>query len=215
VIVLEDDLVTSRYFLRFMNDALNHYADDDRVISIHGYMSPVAEQLPTTFFLRGADCWGWATWARGWSLFESDATKLFANIRREKLDHEFNYEGHYDYMHMLQMQVQGKIDSWAIRWHASAFLKNKLTLYPGKSYVLNIGNDSSGTHCGTTDIFSGEIADVPVKVGDIQIRESVVGRSAMRDFFRDHKIPLTQRIAGKVKRICAKFMKVFSTSQKT
>jgi len=117
-------------------------------------------------------------------------------------------------MHMLQMQVQGKIDSWAIRWHASAFLKNKLTLYPGKSYVLNIGNDSSGTHCGTTDIFSGEIADVPVKVGDIQIRESVVGRSAMRDFFRDHKIPLTQRIAGKVKRICAKFMKVFSTSQK-
>jgi len=42
-----------------MNDALNHYADDDRVISIHGYMSPVAEQLPTTFFLRGADCWGW------------------------------------------------------------------------------------------------------------------------------------------------------------
>jgi GT2 family glycosyltransferase len=70
VIVLEDDLVTSPWFLKYMNDALNTYEQDERVISVHGYTYPVDEPLPETFFLRGADCWGWATWKRGWELFE-------------------------------------------------------------------------------------------------------------------------------------------------
>jgi len=57
-IVLEDDIVTSPHFLTFMNEALKRYADDDRVISIHGYVYPVAQPLPDAFFLLGADCWG-------------------------------------------------------------------------------------------------------------------------------------------------------------
>ena len=59
VIVLEDDLVTSPYFLIYMNKALDIYKNDDMVASIHGYIYPVKKALPETFFLRGADCWGW------------------------------------------------------------------------------------------------------------------------------------------------------------
>src|SRR5262245_24975653 len=36
-IVLEDDLVTSPFFLGFMNKALDTYASEDRVGSVHGY----------------------------------------------------------------------------------------------------------------------------------------------------------------------------------
>lgn len=68
IIVLEDDMVTSPYFLNYMNDSLEMYKDEDKVISIHGYMYPVKEKLPETFFLQGADCWGWATWKRGYYL---------------------------------------------------------------------------------------------------------------------------------------------------
>ena len=57
VIVLEDDMLTSPFFLRFMNDALEFYKDEEKVISIHGYMYPVKAELPETFFLKGADCW--------------------------------------------------------------------------------------------------------------------------------------------------------------
>ena len=66
VIVLEDDMETSPHFLRYMNAALYNYADDERVISVHGYVYPTNQTLPEAFFLRGADCWGWATWRRGW-----------------------------------------------------------------------------------------------------------------------------------------------------
>ncbi len=64
IIVLEDDLVTSKYFLKFMNEGLEFYQNIEEVISIHGYVYPVNEVLPQTFFLKGADCWGWATWKR-------------------------------------------------------------------------------------------------------------------------------------------------------
>lgn len=146
IIVLEDDMVTSPYFLRYMNDALEIYQNEEKVISIHGYMYPVKAQLPETFFLRGADCWGWATWKRGWDLFEADGKKLQAELKSRKLFFAFNMNGSFPFADMLEGQIQGRNDSWAIRWHASAFLKNKLTLYPGSSLLLNTGNDQSGSN---------------------------------------------------------------------
>ena len=145
VIVVEDDLITSPSFLGFMNDALAFYEGDSRVISIHGYCYPIAD-LPETFFLRGADCWGWATWKRGWDLFEPDGRKLLIELRRRSLTDDFDFDGSYPYTRMLEDQTHGKNESWAIRWYASAFLLNKLTLYPGSSLVQNIGADGSGIH---------------------------------------------------------------------
>jgi GT2 family glycosyltransferase len=51
VIVLEDDLVLSPWFLRYMNAGLETYRDDELVASIHGYCYPVRQPLPATFFL--------------------------------------------------------------------------------------------------------------------------------------------------------------------
>ena len=194
VIVLEDDLVTSPYFLKYMNDGLDYYRDEERVISIHGYIYPVDAKLPETFFLRGADCWGWATWKRGWNLFETDGKKLLEALKKSASEKEFNFGGSYDYLGMLDVQVKGMNDSWAIRWYASAFLDNKLTLYPGESMVLNIGNDNSGTHCGTTDIFSGDIVARSVVVGGIPIEDSLEARSAVIKYFYANKSSMLQRV---------------------
>lgn len=201
VIVLEDDIVTSPYFLKYMNDALDLYEHEEQVISVHGYMYPVLEKMPETFFLRGADCWGWATWERGWKLFEPDGAKLLCEIKARNISREFNYDGKYDLTGMLLSQVQGRIDSWAVRWYASAFLKNRLTLYPGKSLVLNIGNDSSGTHCGTTEVFSGNVVDRPLIVGGVAIEESLEGRSAVASYFHANRNSLVQRVKNRIERL--------------
>ena len=199
VIVLEDDLVTSPYFLKYMNDALDFYRDEERVISIHGYIYPVKAKLPETFFLRGADCWGWATWKRGWDLFEPDGEKLLAGINAQNIRKEFNYDGSYDLVGMLYSQIKGKIDSWAIRWYASAFVKNKLTLYPGESLVLNIGNDGSGTHCGTTEMFTSRLTKYELKLVKIAVFESSEARSAVVDYFHSNRITFLQRLKRKVR----------------
>jgi len=146
IIVLEDDLVVSPDFIRYMNEALRLYQDESSVISIHGFTMNVGSVLPETFFLRGADCWGWATWRRGWQVFESDGQLLLDRLDDSGEVDDFDFGGNYPYRDMLERQVRGIVDSWAVRWHAAAFLAGKLTLYPGRSLVRNIGQEGSGTH---------------------------------------------------------------------
>jgi hypothetical protein len=184
IIVLEDDMVTSPFFLRFMNDALEFYKDAERVISIHGYIYPLQTALPETFFLRGADCWGWSTWKRGWDLFEANGKKLLYELQSRHLENEFDLHGSYPYTQMLKRQATSKIDSWAVRWHASAFLHDKLTLYPGTSLVSNIGLDASGTHCTPTDKFDITLSPRPVAVGPIPIEQCEDVRLALERYFR-------------------------------
>lgn len=182
IIVIEDDIVTSPFFLRYMNEALELYERDERVASVHGYIYPVMRPLPETFFLRGADCWGWATWRSRWQLFNPDGRLLLSQLEERRLTREFDLEGAFGFTAMLKGFIKGVNNSWAIRWHASAFLADKLTLYPGRSLVVNIGNDSSGTHCGSTTTFDVVAEPTPVTVGGIEVRESVDGREAFREF---------------------------------
>jgi hypothetical protein len=184
VIVLEDDLVLSPHFLRYMNAGLDCYAEDDQVASIHGYCYPTEARLPDTFFMRGADCWGWATWARAWTQFDADGGHLLDELRSRRLTRTFDLDGSFPYTAMLEDQVAGRNDSWAIRWHASCFLKNLLTLYPGRSLVENIGNDASGTHCSATAAYAQDVAHSDVRLVRIPLTESPEAHRAFVRFFR-------------------------------
>lgn len=175
VIVLEDDLVLSPYFLQFMNDGLEKYEHQQEVISIHGYTWDIKYHEPV-FFLRGADCWGWATWARGWKLFNADGEYLMRELKKRKLLYYFDMDGNYPYTQMLEQQIRGKINSWAVRWLASAHIHNKLTLYPAHSLVRNIGGDGSGTHQGEEDTYDVELNMQRVIIPDIPIEESLDAR---------------------------------------
>jgi hypothetical protein len=141
IIVLEDDLKLSKYFLNFINDGLNIYEHEQKVASINGWFFPVpySKNMPDNFFIRGADCWGWGTWKRAWDKFEPNGEKLLAAIKNKKLEKLFNFNNSFYYTRMLQNQVDKKNDSWAIRWYASVFLKKMYTLHPKVSLVQNIG----------------------------------------------------------------------------
>lgn len=175
LIVLEDDMILSPYFLQYMNETLEKYADCEDVVSIHGYCAPINYSSPI-FFLRGADCWGWATWKRGWRLFNPDAQYLMNELKGKKLLYDFDFNGGYQYTKMLQYQIERKVDSWAIRWYASAYIQNKLTLYPSKSLVRNIGGDGSGTHVNDKHLSSGYLNDHKTPLPDIPIKESKEAR---------------------------------------
>ena len=204
VIVLEDDMVVSPYFLEYMNEALEQFVDDDRVISVHGYVYPVDIELPEAFFLPGADCWGWATWRRGWALFNSNGQYLLDELVRRHLIQEFDYNGAYPFLNMLKEQIKGENDSWAVRWYASAFLTNKLTLYPGRSLVNNIGNDSSGTHCRDSDSMDAKLSETKINLNNIVVEPSQMGREAFEIFLRQSQKRLLHRLLGKAWRLFSK-----------
>ncbi len=175
--------------------------------SIHGYIYSVGEKLPETFFLRGADCWGWATWSRAWSHFEGNASKLLHQLHAQNLTDEFNLDGAYDYCELLAMQTKGTVSSWAVCWHASAFLKGMLTLYPGRSLVQNIGTDGSGTHCGREDRFDVALQSSKISLVRLPICENKLARQAVAKFLKSLSHPsLKMRLLGVIRRVAHLFM---------
>jgi len=196
VIVLDDDLVTSPYFLNFMNDALQLYENEEKVISICGYMYPIRIANRETLFLRISDNWGWATWKRGWNLFEPDANKLLEGLKSKKMVRRFDLNGAHACFKMLRKQAQKKISSWAIRWYACALLNNKLSLYPAKSLVCNIGLES-GSHCSNNIQFYTDIYQKKVLVTKIATEEDKYVIKKIEMFFRISRFKKIGYIIGK------------------
>lgn len=195
-IVVEDDIVAAPEFLRFMNEALDTYADEPRVMHVSGYMFPVAgaDALPETFFFRAPSCWGWGTWQRAWAQFEPDAHRLLHEIETRNATYEFDLRGAAGYMKMLRAQAAGRLDSWAVRWYASLFLKGGLCLHPAHSLTQNIGLDGTGEHCGPSDHYGVTLnATMPAVVHQETIEESPVALEAIRQFNLGLQRPLYVR----------------------
>lgn len=152
VIVLEDDLRTNRYFLRFMNDGLERYRDEKKVTGVTGfsYLDDRTDYRKESYFcsITGTS-WSWATWSDRWAAFDAEA-KGWERLREDAaLRKKFNYDNTYNFYHILKAQQQNTgTDSWAIRWYYTNFLKEGLILAPTRSLVGNDGWDGTGVHCG-------------------------------------------------------------------
>lgn len=151
-IVLEDDIVTGRFFLEFMNESLSKYKDNKDVMHITGWRDPVKRaKNDSCFFYPTMDCWSWATWKDRWQYFKKDAL-YYKSIFTKKMIYDFNIEGSDPGMWcQIEQNIEGKINTWAIFWYASIFLRNGLCLAPTKSLCKNIGFDNSGVHCGANE----------------------------------------------------------------
>jgi hypothetical protein len=201
VIVLEDDLVTSPYFLKFMNEALEFYKNEEKVMHITGYIFPIKQdRLDDTFFIKPASCWSWATWDRSWKYFKKDVD-FYINIFNEEMINDFNINNAYGYFDQIIQNKQGKINTWAIFWYASTYLQNGLSLHPKESYVQNIGFDDEGTHCRATTDFDVQLIKKPKLNFTTEIVESKKGRKAYEEYLNTLKKPLYKRIINKLKRI--------------
>lgn len=156
IIVLEDDLIVAPGFLGYMNDALEKYADDSRIWQVSGYFFPVLiDAQEDAIFLPLTTSWGWGTWLRAWKWFDIDAmayNELKAMPSKRKA---FDLQGAYPYFSMLERQLRGEIDSWAVRWWLTVFIQHGLVVYPCQSLVENAGFDGSGVHCGHQVIDGG------------------------------------------------------------
>jgi hypothetical protein len=147
VIVLEDDLVTSPYFLRFMNETLEFYKDEKKVWHISGWNYPIdSDGLDDVFLWRVMNCWGWATWDDRWKHYYRDVDKTIKSFSKKDIK-AFNLEGVSNFWYQVVANKNGAINTWAIFWYATIFKKGGLCLNPTKTFVSNIGHDGSGEHC--------------------------------------------------------------------
>lgn len=183
VIVLEDDLNLSRDCLKFMNDALDFYEDDKRVGAVSGYSLPI--RIPKdydkdVYLSKTGNSWGWSTWKDVWNEVDwevLDYEKFKADKDRQKAFDNIQY----GIAGMLIDQMEGRIDSWAVRWDYHFFKKGLFTLYPCKSKISNQGFDGEGTHCNDSarGIFETDVNCGNYNLEIINPDERIIKRTAM------------------------------------
>jgi hypothetical protein len=120
-----------------------------------------------------------------------------------KLYSDFNFGDTYPYIQMLKDQIAKKNNSWAILWYASAYLKNKYTVYPGHSLINNIGIDGSGTHSGTSSSFDVKLKNSEIKVEKLAVTENNEAKKIVGEYFKSlyhtPKQTLFQKIINRLK----------------
>lgn len=205
VIVIEDDLILSNNFLNYMNSALINYQYANSVMHIAAYLWPLNIKIEKPFLLRNASCWGWGTWQRAWCNFNDNASELLRIIKSNFYEKQFTFNySRPQYLNMLSRVAENKLDSWAIRWYASLFLLNGVSLYPPYSLVHNIGHDGSGTNCCKTSIFDTAAPMQRVSLTDYpeRILENKQMRGSVTKFFHG--------INGNQKGLWHRFRKLFN-----
>lgn len=195
VIVVEDDVLLSKYFLQFMNDSLEMYKDDNDVLSIGSwsYFTTPGQLSDETYFFRFPDSIAWATFERSWALFEADAKKLMYELKSKNKLNDYNAGLKFPYFsNMLQAQIDGKVNSWAIRWTAVAILSGKLSLFPSVSLSKHIGFAADATHEKNSKDYNKDLqlSERKINVDRTVVVENRVALQEWRQFYLRNFIPV-------------------------
>jgi len=163
VIVVEDDNIVALDFLDYMNRGLEFYEKNPNIWAISGFsrkMTLPEDYHHDVFLMQRVSSYTWACWLDRWTMVDWSLKGvypgfLFNHRERKRFD---KYGA--DRSLMLDAQVTGKINSWAIRFEYYMMKNNMYSIMPAISRAKCTGNDGSGTH-GKREIhsFDAELSD--------------------------------------------------------
>jgi len=205
LIILEDDLVLSEYFLEYMSDGLEYFEGSKQVYHVSG--CSLIENTPTLdpYFTMYMNCWGWGTWRDKWEQICLNAASHKYDMNEEEV-RDFNLNNSHDFHRQLLENRNGMISTWAILWYACIFKNNGLCLSPGISLVNNSGNDGSGERHGK--IMPIPFTDqVPSSCYPEDIKEDQNARELLVQYFQNQRSSLAEIIKNIVYCLPARFQR--------
>lgn len=200
-IILEDDVIVSKFFLRFMNNALNLYSQEKKIWHISGWNYPIncSSHQYNSYFLQISNCWGWATWADRWKHFEKKPDHIVNTWTRQMKKSFTLHDANYNFWDQIIYNQKGKINTWAIFWYATIFQNNGLCLNPIKTYTENIGNDGTGENCGNVDFFKSNLNVNYENNFPQSLQFDSNYYNLIRNFYIKNKIPFYVKVINRLK----------------
>ncbi len=161
----EDDNVFSPNFLRYINEGLIKFIDDERIYAICGYSYPLEkfDKLNTYFLYPAFSAWGFGTWFGKEKLFVdsiSNPTYPKRVLSSLPMVRKLMYESTSTLDNLITMTAMGLC-------HGDTLNETKIVtegykcLFPTLSKVRNTGHDGTGLHCGddNKDLFNSQEID--------------------------------------------------------
>lgn len=210
-IVLEDDLVTSKFFLKYMNKVLDYYEKYKSVFSVSAAPPPYKKiTIPPDYIydvfvsLRFFSC-GWGTWADRWAQVNWEMSYLDDFLANNKQVRAFNAGGE-DLTRLLLLQRGHAVDSWSIRFNFSHFMYHAVSICSCKPYLKNIGFDGTGVHCKVQPDLEQDIdeaAQEPIFLDILYQDERIM--KALYDAYLPQKLTLDKKISNKIYKVLSRY----------
>ncbi|MBS2098549.1 glycosyltransferase family protein [Carboxylicivirga linearis] len=162
IIVLEDDLITSTFFLKYLNTCLKTFEKRCNIYSVSANMFPIKTNLSETVLLPYIATWGWATWKDKWNTCDWKTPDKDHIKQSIYLNHRFNLA---DYSYSSQFDIDDR-NVWGIKWYYNLFKRNGLSVYPSKTLVRNIGLDGTGVNCSESKDDRELASEIDIKFND-------------------------------------------------
>jgi len=203
IIVLEDDMVVSKYFLKYMTSALDIYEENKDVWHVSAWSYPANTLKKQDVYIWGVmNCWGWGTWRDRWEKFDRNPKRLMKEWTLGKKI-KFDVYGTHRFWKQVEENYKGVRKTWAVFWYATIFENNGLCVNFRIPLVNNIGVDGSGENCDDFNpydrIYEGRYIDIDYpknpKVSKKMVLLCVLFR--MRFLFKKAKIKIIEKIKNK------------------
>lgn len=205
-IIVEDDLILSKYFLNYMNECLDYYENDDRIWSISGY-SPRLKSLDNydknVYLDYRASSWGWGTWKDRWDKVDWTVPD-YNRFRFNPFFYIRFCRGGNDLPSMMKAQMKGKIDSWAVRWCYYQSRYDKLSISPKNSLVSNDGFDGSGINCNEDGSKKFSKVNLETSKTEWKNNDLIINRRIIKELYDLNHLSITIRIRDLLRRILKK-----------
>jgi hypothetical protein len=201
IIFLEDDIIVSKYFLKYMNDGLNKYKNDSRIFSICAY-TPNKVKIPSNYsnevYMWAKNSpWGFGTWSNRWNDMDLELKEYDNFIKNKEMVKKFKSIETMS-IYILKADREGKIKAMDVRISFNMFINKQYSIYPIKTLSKNTGFDGTGEHCEKQNSFSNEEVyekeiHFPEKI-EIDKRVFKARRKYYVSFKRDYIVPIIKKV---------------------
>lgn len=180
-IILEDDCLPDDSFFTYVDDLLTRYRNDSRVVGVSGnnFQGGIRRTSESYYFTKYMHIWGWATWRRGWELFDFQLKDWPAFVRNGGYRQWHLQKDELAFWNMVYAKLMdGSLNSWALRWQLSVWMYGGVTAIPEVNLVRNIGYGADATTTKDTD---SELANLPMESVTIERHPSEVKQHVLAD----------------------------------
>lgn len=163
VIFLEDDIVTSKYFLKYMNESLEIFKNDENIFGICGFNPPdflLPKEYNEDIYMWGYyNPWGIGIWQEKWMGIDWELKGFEDFYKNKKQVLKFFRGENHSFLNLMAVKKgHAKAADAIIEWNI--FMNNQNCIFPKYSLTKNIGLIGEGVHSTSLENISKEIQEL-------------------------------------------------------
>ena len=192
VIILEDDIVVADDFFRYMQETLEYYKDNERVMMVSGTNLIKDYEIPGDYaFSCFSGIWGWGTWARAWKHYDVDIKDWPQIHKSGRFKCVMNGLAYIFLKRNMDSVYNHVKDTWDIQWDFCRYKYHGLGVVPKHNMVNNIGfgrEDATHTSGESFEDFSYGSMNIPMQYNVEVARDVQYDKAYIKKYFGTRKV---------------------------